>query len=81
MEGWRDIRDEGHRDWGPSSTTCPGPTSERVRFAGPGGGYGHPMSTALAAHDHVWHLQAVHLEEGLSTQEFACADCGAVDFR
>jgi hypothetical protein len=39
------------------------------------------MTSALAGHDHVWHLQAVHLEEGLTTEEFACAECGAVDFR
>jgi hypothetical protein len=39
------------------------------------------MSTALTAHDHVWHLQAVHHEEGSSTDEFACEECGAVDFR
>ena len=44
-------------------------------------GYTGSMSTAVAAHDHVWHLQAVHLEEGSSTEEFACEACGAVDFR
>ncbi|MGY2702328.1 hypothetical protein ACVW2K_001912 [Nocardioides sp. HB32] len=44
-------------------------------------GYSDGMSTGLAEHEHVWHLQAVHLEEGLSTQEFACEACGAVDFR
>ena len=44
-------------------------------------GYSSRMSATLAAHDHVWHLQAVHLEEGLTTQEFSCTECGAVDFR
>ena len=39
------------------------------------------MSPALVAHEHVWHLQAVHLEEGLTTEEFACEGCGAIDFR
>ncbi|GAA1132420.1 hypothetical protein GCM10009606_10700 [Nocardioides aquiterrae] len=47
----------------------------------PQGGYSRAMSSALATHDHVWHLQAVHLEEGFSTDEFACEECGAVDFR
>jgi hypothetical protein len=39
------------------------------------------MPSALATHEHVWHLQAVHHEEGASTEEFACAECDAVDFR
>jgi hypothetical protein len=39
------------------------------------------MPVALAAHEHVWHLQAVHLEDGTRTEEYACGHCGAVDFR
>ncbi|WP_263426479.1 hypothetical protein [Nocardioides mangrovi] len=39
------------------------------------------MLAAVAPHDHDWRLQAVWHEEGVSTEEFGCAGCGAVDFR
>jgi hypothetical protein len=39
------------------------------------------MATARPAHEHAWQLQAVHQEEGVTTEEYACEECGAVDFR
>ena len=36
--------------------------------------------TLSPPHDHTWSLQAVHLEDGTSLEEFGC-DCGAVEFR
>jgi hypothetical protein len=31
--------------------------------------------------EHSWQLQAVHLDDGVTLHEYACAACGAVDYR
>ena len=39
------------------------------------------MTLAVAPHDHDWRLQAVLLEDGVSTEEYECVACGGVTFR
>jgi len=36
--------------------------------------------TIAGAHEHIWQLQAVLLEDGVDVRELGCT-CGAVDYR
>jgi hypothetical protein len=38
------------------------------------------VTVVAALHEHLWRLHAVHLEDGLTLEEFGC-ECGAVEFR